>query len=102
MTLPAARGSRKIWRLQRDLDVEIPVEYSPVFAGLTEMWANGASWDDIRFATTYDEGDIVRSLRRTLDLCRQFMRAPGAPEKLVNLCMATEALLARDEVKDEF
>ncbi len=93
---------RKIWRLQRDLDVEIAVEYSPVLAGLTEMWVRGASWEDLRFATTYDEGDIVRSLRRTLDLCRQFVRAPGAPEGLVNLCMTTETLLARDEVREEF
>src|SRR6185503_7273867 len=77
---------RRLWRKQREFDVEIPVEFNPFLSGLTEMWVQGASWDEIRFAVPYDEGDIVRSLRRTLDLCRQFVRAPQAPEKLVNLC----------------
>lgn len=94
--------ARNLWRLQRDFDVEIAVEFSPVLAGLTEMWAQGSTWNEIRFATTYDEGDIVRSLRRTLDICRQFMRAPGAPEQLVRQCTAVEALIARDEVREEF
>ncbi|HEY9684184.1 MAG TPA: DEAD/DEAH box helicase [Oculatellaceae cyanobacterium] len=93
---------RNLWRLQRDFDIDIPIEFSPTFAGLTEMWANGAVWDDIRMATTFDEGDVVRALRRTLDLIRQFMRAPGMPEALVELCRKTEMLLARDEVKEDF
>jgi superfamily II RNA helicase len=82
--------------------VDIPVEFSPIFSGLTEMWAQGATWDDIRMATSFDEGDVVRALRRTLDLCRQFMRAPGMKQHIVDLCGATEVLLARDEVKEDF
>jgi superfamily II RNA helicase len=93
---------RKLWRTQRDFDVEIPVEYNPTLSGLTEMWCRGASWDNIRYSTSFDEGDVVRSLRRTLDLCRQFIRAPNAPEKLVEKCMAAEQLIARDEIKEEF
>jgi superfamily II RNA helicase len=93
---------KNLWRLQRDFDIDIAIEFSPTFAGLTEMWANGATWNDIRNATTFDEGDVVRALRRTLDLCRQFMRAPGMPEAVVELCTRTEALLARDEVKEDF
>ncbi len=93
---------RKVWRLQRDFEVEVPVEFGVSLAGITEMWAQGANWDDIRNVTTNDEGDIVRSLRRTLDLCRQYMRAPGMPDKLVKLCQDTEVLIARDEVKEVF
>ncbi len=93
---------KTLWRLQRDFDIDIPVEFSPTFSGLTEMWADGATWDDIRMATTFDEGDVVRALRRTLDLCRQFIRAPGMPEQVVELCTHAERLLARDEVKEDF
>lgn len=92
---------RKIWRQQRDFDVEIPVEFSPVLAGLTEMWASGASWEAMRSATIYDEGDVVRSMRRTVDLCRQFMRAPGISEKLLRLCADVERLVYRDEVRED-
>src|SRR5262249_22903334 len=37
--------ARRISRLQRDFDVEIPVEFSPVLAGVTQMWAEGADWE---------------------------------------------------------
>ncbi len=94
--------ARRIYRLQRDFDVDIPVEFSPVLAGVTQMWAEGADWEDIRRATSFDEGDIVRSLRRTLDLCRQFLRAPDVPPQLVALATAAADLIARDEVKEEF
>jgi superfamily II RNA helicase len=66
------------------------------------MWAQGATWYDIRMATSFDEGDVVRAFRRTLDLCRQFMRAPGMKPEIVAICSAAEQLLARDEVKENF
>lgn len=94
--------ARKLIRAQRDFEIEIPVEFSPVFSGLTEMWANGASWDEIRLSTAFDEGDVVRALRRTVDLCRQYIRAPGMKRSIVDLATAAEALLARDEVKEDF
>lgn len=96
------RIGRQIWHLQKDFEVEIPVEFAPTFPGLTEMWAQGATWEQIRLATTFDEGDIVRALRRTLDLCRQWVRAPGMPERMVQLAGQAEMLIARDEVKEDF
>ncbi len=96
------RLARKIKRLQKDFDVELPVEYSAQFSGLTEMWARGASWEQIRLSSQFDEGDVVRSFRRTLDLCRQYMRAEGMPEHVINLCREVEALINRDEVKEVF
>ncbi len=93
--------ARKLFRLQRDFDVDISVEFSPTFSGLTQMWAEGATWDAMRNATSFDEGDVVRAMRRTLDLCRQFMRAPGMKESIVELARAAEQLLSRDEVKED-
>jgi superfamily II RNA helicase len=93
---------RSVFRLQRDFDVEIPVEFSPIFSGLTQLWADGATWEDIRRTSQFDEGDIVRALRRTVDLCRQIIRAPNVAEDLVNVCMDTERLIGRDEVKEDF
>lgn len=94
--------ARKLFRTQRDFDIDITISISPTFSGLTEMWAQGATWDQIRLATTYDEGDVVRALRRTVDLCRQFMRAPNVPERVQELCMQAERLISRDEVKEDF
>jgi superfamily II RNA helicase len=92
---------RRLYKMQRDFDIDVPVGFSPTLAGLTQLWAEGATWDDIRQATDYDEGDVVRSLRRTVDLCRQFARAPHAPPGLSDLCMRAEKLIARDEVQED-
>jgi superfamily II RNA helicase len=94
--------ARKLFRTQRDFDVDISVEFSPTFSGLTEMWADGATWDNIRMATSFDEGDVVRAMRRTVDMCRQFIRAPGMKENVVELSRAAESLLSRDEVREDF
>lgn len=93
---------RELFRTQRDFDVDIPISIAPTFSGLTEMWAQGATWEQMRLATSYDEGDVVRALRRTVDLCRQFNRAPNVPEKFMMMCMQAERLIARDEVKEDF
>lgn len=94
--------ARKLHHMQRDFEVDISIDLSPQLAYLTERWAEGADWDEMRMIASGDEGDVVRSLRRTLDLCRQFIRAPGMPDALVKLCMDAEMLLARDEVKEDF
>jgi superfamily II RNA helicase len=96
------RIARKLYKLQRDFDIEVPIDFSPVFSGLSQMWAQGAKWEDIRYVSQFDEGDIVRALRRTLDLARQFIHAPNMPEYIVDLCMATEKLIARDEVREDY
>jgi len=94
--------AKKITRLQKDFDVDMPIEFGAQLAGLTEMWAQGAPWDQIRMSSPRDEGDVVRAIRRTLDLCRQFIRASDMPEKVVDLCKQVEELLNRDEVKEDF
>ena len=93
---------RRLYKLQRDFDIDVAIEFSPIFAHMTELWAGGATWDEMRIASLFDEGDIVRALRRTLDLCRQFAKAPGMPPKIVQLANAAEMLMARDEIKEDF
>jgi superfamily II RNA helicase len=92
---------RKLHRLQRDMDVDVLIEFSPTFCGLSQMWAEGATWEQVRQVTQFDEGDVVRTLRRTVDFLRQLCRAPHVPEKIMNLALETERLIARDEVRDD-
>jgi superfamily II RNA helicase len=94
--------AKKLTRIQREFDIDDPVEIGTQQCGLMQMWAQGASWDAIRMATRYDEGDVVRSIRRALDLCRQYIRAKDMPEKVVELCSQVEILLNRDEVREDF
>ncbi|MGI5844027.1 MAG: DEAD/DEAH box helicase [Candidatus Xenobium sp.] len=92
--------SRDVHRLQERYGVDVPVLVNPVFAGLTEFWARGADWPHVKAYLGVDEGDMVRSLRRTLDLCRQFAFAPHMPERIATLCHEAAALMDRDEVHE--
>jgi superfamily II RNA helicase len=94
--------ARRVYLLQRDFNIDIPVEFSPLFCGLSQMWAGGATWEDIRHATYHDEGLVVRIFRRTVDLCRQIAIAPNSPADVVELAAATERLMARDEVREDY
>lgn len=94
--------ARKVYIMQRDFNIDIPVEFSPLFCGLSEMWASGATWEDIRRATYHDEGIVVRIFRRTVDLCRQIAIAPNSPADIAELAVTTERLMARDEVREDY
>jgi len=80
--------------------VDVPVWVNPVFAGLTEFWARGADWPHVKAYLGVEEGDMVRGLRRALDLCRQFAFAPHMPERIAALCHEAAALMDRDEVHE--
>ncbi|HXE73175.1 MAG TPA: helicase-related protein, partial [Candidatus Nitrosotenuis sp.] len=90
----------EIGRLQRRHGVEVPLLLNPAFAGITERWAQGHAWDDLVDGSGLEEGDVVRALRRTLDMARQWYHAPGTPPLLASMCRRIEALIARDEVLD--
>jgi superfamily II RNA helicase len=51
-------------------------------AGLVEAWALGTPWSTILGLTSLSEGDIIRLLRRVLDLLRQIPRLPYVPVSL--------------------
>lgn len=93
---------RKVYLMQRDFNIDIPIEFSPLFCGLSQMWAQGASWEQIRLATYHDEGIVVRALRRTVDLCRQIAVAPNSPKEIAEMAVTCEKLLSRDEVREDY
>ncbi|HEY9845621.1 MAG TPA: hypothetical protein V6D03_05425, partial [Candidatus Caenarcaniphilales bacterium] len=67
---------RQLLQLQRRGGVALPVWLEYQLIGLVEQWALGATWPDLCASTSLDEGDIVRILRRTLDLLSQVPHVP--------------------------
>ncbi|MGM9991808.1 MAG: DEAD/DEAH box helicase [Candidatus Bruticola sp.] len=87
--------------LQERYDVHVPVLINSTFSGITEFWCLGTSWQDVReFLGEENEGDLIKVMRRTLDILRQFEHAPHVSERLAGLCREAEALLDRDEVHE--
>ncbi|WP_414562936.1 MULTISPECIES: DEAD/DEAH box helicase [unclassified Anabaena] len=79
--LAKLRGIRRqIFQLQRRYNVTLPIWLEFELIALVEQWALGTPWTELCDNTTLDEGDVVRILRRTLDLLSQIPHVPNVPQ----------------------
>ncbi len=84
---------RQLFQLQRRHGVVLPVWLEFELIGLVEQWALGTEWPELFANTSLDEGDIVRILRRTLDLLSQIPHVPHlSPELQKNATRAIQLL----------
>ena len=75
---------RQLGRLQERAQVAFPLWWEPELTGLVTAWAEGASWTDVIASTSLDEGDVVRVLRRTVDLLAQVPYCEAVSQQLRN------------------
>ena len=72
---------RKLFQVQRRHHVVLPVWLEREMIGLVEHWAlgeeSGVDWSQLCEYTSLDEGDLVRMLRRTIDVLWQLPQIPG-------------------------
>lgn len=73
---------RQLFQLQRRYNVTIPIWLEYDLVALIEQWALGVEWMELCANTSLDEGDVVRLLRRTLDLLSQIPHVPYLSESL--------------------
>ncbi|MDB9487599.1 RNA helicase [Dolichospermum circinale CS-537/01] len=76
---------RSVLKVQYRHGVALPVGLETRFISLislVEQWALGVEWKVLCEKTTLDEGDVVRILRRTLDLLSQIPHVPNLPDVL--------------------
>ncbi|MBQ7568100.1 DEAD/DEAH box helicase, partial [bacterium] len=90
----------KVEELQKRYSVSVPVWVNSTYAGLVEYWCRGANWEELRDYLGWEEGDMMRLLRRTLDVLQQFVHAPGMSEAVVSRCQEAIECLDRDEVSE--
>ena len=62
--------------------VVVPAWGEPELMGLVDAWARGTSWSDLIANTSLDEGDVVRIMRRTVDLLAQVPYCEAISEQL--------------------
>ena len=73
---------RELERQQERAKVTVPIWWEPELTGLVHAWARGTSWSDVIANTSLDEGDVVRILRRTVDLLAQVPYCEAISEQL--------------------
>ncbi|MBT9589132.1 DEAD/DEAH box helicase [bacterium] len=87
-------------RLQRRHRVDVPTQVISAYAPLAYQWADGCTWDELLEASKLESGDLIRALRRTLDISRQLSFVPGIPAGLSEKARQIEPLLLREELRD--
>ncbi len=73
---------RKLIQTQNRHSITIPLWLEIELMGLVEQWALGMGWDELCNQTSIDEGDLVRLLRRTIDLLWQIPQIPNISPRL--------------------
>ena len=94
---------RSVLKVQYRHGVALPVGLETRFIGLislVEQWALGVEWKALCEKTTLDEGDVVRILRRTLDLLSQIPHVPNLPEMLRRNAQRAMQLIDRFPVNE--
>ncbi len=91
-----------IWEIKRQLnqvqnryDVAMPVWLELKTIGIVEQWALGVEWNELCENTSLDEGDIVRLLRRTVDVLWQIPQIPRISDMLLTNARKAVAAMKR-------
>ncbi len=78
-------GLRKLVSFQQNkFHIEIPIYLETELTGIISEWARGKKWKDLVFNTSLDEGDVVRIIRRSIDVLSQIQYCIGVSNKLKN------------------
>ena len=67
----------QLFQVQRRHGVSLPVWREYELVGLCEQWALGMDWNELCESVSLAEGDIVRMLRRTVDVLLQIPQIPN-------------------------
>jgi len=92
--------SRRLFQLQRQYQVMLPVWLEYELVGLVQQWALGVDWLELCSNTNLDEEDVVRLLRRTLDFLSQIPHVPHLPKTLKTNANRAMQLLNRFPVNE--
>ncbi len=77
---------RELLRVQERCNIVVPAWYGPELMGLVYAWASGTTWNELIGNTSLDEGDVVRIMRRTVDLLAQAPYCLAISEQLRKNC----------------
>ena len=99
--LAGLKGTRRqLFQLQRRYHVALPVWLEFALIGIVEQWALGVEWTELCAQTSLDEGDVVRILRRTVDILSQIPYVPTIPDSLKRNAIRAIQLLDRFPVNE--
>ncbi|NJL43224.1 MAG: RNA helicase, partial [Pseudanabaena sp. SU_2_4] len=94
------RTKHQLIKMQQRQMLTIPVWLEYDLVGIVEQWALGMEWVVLCSHTSLDEGDVVRILRRTIDLLCQIPHAPKLSNQLIQNAKRAIQLIDRFPVNE--
>ncbi|MCX5964207.1 MAG: DEAD/DEAH box helicase [Cyanobacteria bacterium] len=91
---------RQLFQRQRRQDVMIPIWLEEDLVSIVEQWALETEWAELAANTSMDEGDIVRMMRRTLDILSQIPYVPHASRTLKDNAVRAVQLIDRFPINE--
>ncbi len=85
----------RLFQAQRRHGVSLPVWREYELVGLCEQWALGMDWNDLCESVSLAEGDIVRMLRRTVDVLSQIPQIPNISSTISNNAREANSMMKR-------
>jgi superfamily II RNA helicase len=85
----------RLFQVQRRHGVGLPVWREYGLVGLCEQWALGMNWQDLCDSSSLAEGDVVRMLRRTVDVLSQIPQIPNISSTLSNNAREANEMMKR-------
>ena len=81
---------RKIYMLERDFNIENPMNLHSHFCSYIEYWVNSDNedtrsidaWEDMFRDSQFSQGDVVRAFKRTIDVLRQIALVENVKEEV--------------------
>jgi superfamily II RNA helicase len=84
-----------LFQTQHRYGVSLPIWREYELIGISEQWALGIDWVELCENTSLDEGDLVRILRRTIDVLWQIPQVPYLSSTLVNNAKTAVSMMKR-------
>lgn len=91
----------RMMAVQAEFEADVGIGLDAELMGVVEMWATGVTWVELLRATSLQEGDVVRVIRRTLDVLRQIQHLPLVSMELKRNARRAVTLLDRFPVTDD-
>ena len=90
--------ARNVIQTQRKFGLNAAIEMNLNLSNIVLDWASGQTWEEINQGIMLDEGDILRGIRRTVDISKQISKTPNIDVKVQNLAAEAAKLMERDLV----
>lgn len=85
----------RLFQVQRRHGVGLPVWREYELVGLCEQWALGMEWNELCESVSLAEGDIVRMLRRTVDVLSQIPQIPNISASFSQIAREASVMMKR-------